>query len=38
MNSTKLESIRIDPGQRRRSQGSYWAILLGVLFITAVGA
>jgi HlyD family secretion protein len=38
MNSAKLQSIHIEPNQRRRSQGSNWAILLGVLLITAVGA
>ena len=38
MNSEKLQTIRIDAAQRRRSQSSFWVIVVGVVLLTAVGA
>ncbi|MBC8097315.1 MAG: efflux RND transporter periplasmic adaptor subunit [Akkermansiaceae bacterium] len=34
--SDKLKSLQIDPEQKRRPQTSFWAILLGVVVLTAV--
>lgn len=35
MNAAKLEAIRIGPDQRRRPHGAFWAIVVGVVLITA---
>ena len=34
--SDKLKDLHIDPEQKRRPQGSLWAIFLGVLLVTAL--